>query len=120
MISTGDPLQGHPVLLKLLEPGEEIEHAATAGEAVLAVTTKRIAVVDQQRAALDIAIDGLRRIQFDIEKTRPATLVLVPESPHDNPQVLAVRPEEYEAVAAALVTVGHRLAERGPDTASVG
>jgi len=112
MASGVDPLQGHPLLQKLLEPGEEVKHATTAGEAVLAVTTRRIAVVDEQRAALDIAIDGLRRIQFDIERTRPATLVLVPESPHDPPQVLAVRPEEYEAVAAALVTVGLRLAER--------
>ena len=120
MVSAVDPLQSHPVLLKLLEPGEEIEHAASAGEAVLAITTRRIAVVDQERAALDIAIDRLRRIQFDIEKMRPATLVLVPESPHDNPQVLAVKPEEYEAVAAALVTVGLRLAERGQEAASAG
>ena len=120
MNSAGDSLQCHPVLLKLLEPGEEIEHATTAGEAILAVTTRRIAVVDQERTALDIAIDRLRGVQFDIEKTRPATLVLVPESPHDYPQVLAVRPEEYEAVAAALVTIGLRLAERGQDAEAVG
>ena len=58
MMSAGHPLQGHPVLLKLLEPGEEIEHATTAGEAILAVTTRRIAVVDQERTALDIQSTG--------------------------------------------------------------
>jgi hypothetical protein len=66
-------------------------------------------VVDS-RTALDISIEDVRRIQFDIEKSRPATLVIVPEHRADMPQVLAVRPEEYPAVAAALVAIGQTLA----------
>jgi len=52
----------------------------------------------------------LRRIQFDVERRRPATLVLVPELPRDEPQVLAIEPERYEEVADALVIIGRRLA----------
>ena len=48
---------------------------------------------------------------FDIEKSRPATLVLVPEDADHGPQVLGVEPAEYEAMAGALVTIGRRLAE---------
>ena len=93
-------------------PAKRFQHTAPAGTAVLAVTDRRIAVVEDGRTALALAIDGLRRIQFDIEKDRPATLVLVPEHVNYAPQVLAVRPSEYEALAAALVTIGRRLAER--------
>lgn len=38
--------------------------------------------------ALDVSIDNLRRVQFDIERERPATLVVVPQQPTDEPQVL--------------------------------
>ena len=59
---------------------------------------------------LDLPIGGLRRIQFDIERQRPATLVIVPEETEQEPQVLAVAPEYYREVADALVVVGQRLA----------
>jgi hypothetical protein len=49
--------------------------------------------------ALDVPLDNLRRVQFDIERERPASLVVVPERPLDEPQVLLVKPAEYEAVA---------------------
>jgi hypothetical protein len=106
-----DLQRSHPAVLRLLEPGEEVHHAAPIGDSLLAVTSRRIAVVGEDRAALDVAIDGLRRIQFDIEKNRPATLVLVPEHAENDPQVLTVQPAEYESVAAALVAIGQRLAE---------
>jgi hypothetical protein len=80
------------------------------GDALLAVTSRRIAIIEGKRTALDLPIDGVRRVQFDIEKTRPATLVIVPEDARYAPQVLPVRPEEYKAVADALVTIGRRLA----------
>ena len=60
---------------------------------------------------LDISYDRLRRIQFDIERSRPATLVIVPESPSDEPQLLAIPPEEYERAARALAVIGERLSE---------
>ena len=55
-------------------------------------------------------IDNLRRIEFDIERDRPATLVIVPQDPTDEPQVLVVQPADYEGVAEAVVVLGKRLA----------
>src|SRR3954464_9672092 len=100
----------HPVIRSLLQPGEQVEHRAHAFDAVIAVTERRLAVVEAERVALAIDITQLRRVQFDIEKTRPATLVIVPEDPLDAPQMLAVAPEHYDEVASLLVTVGRRLA----------
>ena len=57
-----------------------------------------------------VNVENLRRVEFDIERDRPATLVVVPVSPQDEPQVLAVQPEEYEGVANALVVIRCRLA----------
>ena len=113
MTAARDPLDD-PAIVRLLEPGEAVEHVTTAGEALFAVTSRRVAIVENDRTALDIAVESVRRIQFDIEKSRPATLVIVPEEPHFAPQVLPVRPEQYKAVSDALVTIGRRLAELGP------
>jgi hypothetical protein len=101
-------MRDHP--LRSLDPDEEIHVQATAGESVVIVTDRRLTIASEERIALDLPIDNLRRIQFDIERDRPATLVVVPQRPLDEPQVLAVKPEEYEAVAEALVVVGQRLA----------
>jgi hypothetical protein len=108
---TEKKLHNDPAITRLLGEGEEIRHTALAGDAVLAVTTRRVAIVEGGRTALDLAIDGLRRIQFDIERTRPATLVVVPDEGRHPPQVLPVRPDQYEAVAEALVAIGLRLAD---------
>jgi hypothetical protein len=35
------------------------------------------------RVRLNVPIENVRRIQFDIERDRPATLVIVPDSPSD-------------------------------------
>ena len=57
------------------------------------------------------AATSLRRVQFDIERGRPATLVLVPDRPADVPQVLAIPPQQYAVVGEALSLVGQRLAD---------
>jgi hypothetical protein len=101
-----------PAVPHVLRPSEEIQHAVTAGGLLLAVTTDRIAVMEDGRAVLDVSIDDLRRIQFDIKKRRPASLVIAPEHPGDPPLVQAVLPTEYPAVAAALVSIGQSLASR--------
>jgi hypothetical protein len=100
----------HPALGSL-DPDEEIHVQAHAGDSLVIVTSKRLAIAAAERLALDVHIANLRRIQFDIERERPATLVIVPQSPQDEPQVIAVQPQDYEGVAQALVTVGRRLAE---------
>jgi hypothetical protein len=73
------------------------------------VTDNRLLVADRNRAALAIRLDGIRRVQFDIERRRPATLVIVPESAAHEPRVLAIPPEQYGATAEALVALGHAL-----------
>jgi len=94
---------------KVLEPGESIELVASARTHRVVLTDRRVAVADEERVALQVPYPALRRIQFDIERNRPATLVIVPESPHDEPQVLAIQPEDYDDIARALVAIGHRI-----------
>ncbi len=98
----------HPALRRL-EPGETVQAVARAASASLLVTDRRLAVADEDRLALDIPFDGLRRIQFDIERSRPATLVIVPEHPANEPQVLAVPPDRFDEVTRALALIGSRL-----------
>jgi hypothetical protein len=57
------------------------------GNGLVALTDRRLLVTDTQRVALNVAIDEIRRVQFDIERQRPATLVIVPEHPRDQPQI---------------------------------
>jgi hypothetical protein len=102
----------HPAL-HLVEPGESIEFVAETATAKVLVTDRRLAVAAGDRIALNITFEGLRRIQFDIERRRPATLVIVPEDAGDEPQVLAVPPDRYDEVTRALATIGRRLAEVG-------
>ena len=99
----------HPAL-RVMAPDERVQARARAGDTEIVVTDRRLAVGSTDRLTLDIGLDGLRRIQFDIERDRPATLVVVPEQPSHEPQVLAVHPEDYPAVAQALVYIGQRLA----------
>ena len=98
----------HPAL-RILGPDEKVEVRAAAGDTLVVVTNRRMAVANAERLMLDVPIENLRRIQFDIERQRPATLVIVPEHPEDEPQVLAIEPRDYEAIARALVVVGRRF-----------
>ena len=107
-----EELADHPILRTVAE-AEAIEAAAQVREANLVVTKRRVAVASEARLLLDVPIRDLRRIQFDIERTRPATLVIVPEHPDHEPQVLAVPREEYRAVAEVLIVLGERLAAGG-------
>jgi len=103
-----------PVLIEVLDPGETVRLKARGTDAVLAVTDRRLVVAAPQRIALAVPFSDLRRIQFDIEKDRPATLVLVPEDSWHEPQVLSIAPEDYRDTAEALVAIGLQLAEIGP------
>ena len=102
-------MDDHPAL-RILEPDERVEIQAPAGDALVVVTDRRLAVASAERLMLDVPIDALRRIQFDIERNRPATLVIVPEEPSHEPQVLAIEPAGFEAIGRALVTVALRFA----------
>ena len=109
-------MQDHPADLRLeaiLPADEPIQLRAVAGDAVVAITDRRIAIADAHRLMMDTPIQGLRRIQFDIERGRPATLVFVPDSAASPPQVLAVPPDRYDGVSQALAYIGKRLAGLG-------
>ena len=102
-------MDAHPIL-GALQADEEVHVEAAAGDSVVVVTNRRLAIKSTERLALDVPIHNLRRVQFDIERDRPATLVVVPQEPTDEPQVLSVKPDEYEGVAKALAVLGQRLA----------
>jgi hypothetical protein len=98
---------------QLLEPDETIEVEAETPNVKLLVTDRRVAVATEDRVALDVGYTGVRRIQFDIERHRPATLVIVPEHPSHEPQVIGIPVDSYDQVTRALAVVGRRLAEAG-------
>jgi hypothetical protein len=98
----------HPVVRRL-GPDETVRAHIPVAQAKIVLTDRRLAVADEERLALDIEIAALRRIQFDIERDRPATLVIVPDHPMHEPQVLAVPNEQLPAVAEALAYIGQRL-----------
>ncbi|MEA2518612.1 MAG: hypothetical protein QOF49_692 [Chloroflexota bacterium] len=97
------------ILRQVLAPDERVRVKAIASDAVLAVTDRRLVVAAPSRLALAIEFAAVRRVQFDIERDRPATLVIVPELASDEPQVLAIAPHQYEAAAAAIVALGLAL-----------
>ncbi len=66
-------------------------------------------MANDDRVVLDVAFEGLRRIQFDVERRRPATLVIVPENATHEPPVLAVPADRYDQITQALALIGHRL-----------
>jgi hypothetical protein len=106
---------------RLLDPSESVHVEARADDALVLVTDKRLAVASRpDRFDLDIPFDGLRRVQFDIERTRPAVLVIVPEHPTDRPQVLSIPPEQYDLVGQALAIIGRQLWRRPSDKAPTG
>src|SRR5918995_7419747 len=96
---------GHPAL-RLLEADESVHVLADARSAMVLVTDRRLAVTEGEHIVLNIGFEELRRIQFEIERERPATLVIVPESPAHPPQVLAIPPERYDEIGRALVLIG--------------
>jgi hypothetical protein len=100
-----------PTLLHILGPDEELHIQARSVDSVVAITDRRLIVTSGERVELDIPYEQLRRVQFDIERGRPATLVIVPEWPSDRPQVLAIPPEEYEHTAIGIGRIGRHLDE---------
>jgi hypothetical protein len=99
---------GRPALVSL-GSGERIEVHAKALDANLVLTDRRLVVASEARLMIDVPIEQVRRIQFDIEKGRPATFVVVPEWPSDPSQSLAIPPDQYPQVARLLTAIGTRL-----------
>ena len=103
-----------PTLLHILRADEELHIQARSMDSVVAITDRRVIVTSGERIELDIPYEQLRRVQFDIERGRPATLVIVPEWPSDRPQVLAIPPRStsvrhWESVASASISTSRGL-----------
>jgi hypothetical protein len=107
-------------ITSLLEPGEQLHVHAEATDAQMLVTDRRVAVAVNDRLSLAVPFESLRRIQFDIERERHATLVLVPDHPADPPQVLVIPPQQYDSVGRALAVIGRRFAESMSQASSGG
>lgn len=103
--------------LRILEPDETLHVQARASDAVMLVTDRRVAVAVQDRLAMAVPFEALRRIQFDVERDRHATLILVPDQVADTPQVLVIPPEEYSAVGEAIAVIGQRFVETASKSA---
>jgi hypothetical protein len=102
-----------PSLLRILQPNEELHVQARAMDGVVAVTDRRLVVTTNHRVTLDVPYRELRRVQFDVERGRPATFVVVPDDPSNPPEVLAIPTSEYENTARVLALIGQRIAQGG-------
>jgi hypothetical protein len=109
-MSAGNDETIRPALV-LLGADERIEAHALAVDASLVLTNRRLVVATEATLTMDVPIEEVRRIQFDIEKGRPATFVVVPEWPTNPPQSLAIPPEQYGPIASLLTVIGTRLHE---------
>jgi hypothetical protein len=95
----------------ILRPGEVVEaHTVVKGSAI-AVTQERLVLVEGDQPVLDIPFGELRRIQFDIERGRDATLVLVPEHVSNWPRVVSVPVSNLRETSAVLARIGERINE---------
>lgn len=93
----------------ILEPGEVVANHVATDDFVLAVTARRIVVVEDDRTVLDLPFSGLRRVQLDLERGRDATLVLVPESIRNEPRVFGVPIESLMDTVLALVRITEQM-----------
>jgi hypothetical protein len=101
-----------PSLLRILQPDEELDVQARAMDGIVAVTNRRLVITSNSRVVLDVPYGDVRRIQFDIERGRPATFVVVPDDPSNPPEVLAIPASQYENAGRVLALIGERIALR--------
>lgn len=97
--------------LRAIAP-QDIRAQASADGHNLVVTDDLVRVGAADRIVLDVPLEDLRRIQFDIERDRPATLVIVPDAGWRDSQVIMVEPDEYEGLCQALAVIGMKMAGR--------
>jgi len=93
----------------ILQPGEVVESQAHAGNFLIAATSRRIVVTEGDRSVMDISFGELRRVQFDIERDRDATLVIVPEHIRNEPRVFTVPLANLTETALTLAMIGQRI-----------
>ena len=103
MIERDDPV------MRRLGPGEVVRGVVEGIEGRLVLTDRRVFITVDGRITLDVSIDKLRLVEFDLETERPATVIIVPEDPLDAPRQLAIEPQQYDEVASVLAQLGPRI-----------
>jgi hypothetical protein len=96
-------------ILHILEPDEELHLQAQAVEAIVAITDRRVIVAAGEDVSLAVPYAAIRRLELNVERGRPATLLIVPERADLEPQVLSVQAAELPGVAQAMAFIGERL-----------
>ena len=111
MSDTSTPTGRAFPLPHILRPGEVVETQAVVEGSAILVTRERLIVVEGDKTVLDIPFDELRRVQFDIERGRDATLVIVPEHISNWPRIVSVPIPNLRETALVLARVGERVNE---------
>jgi hypothetical protein len=106
-----DPADRSFPLPHILRPGEIIESQAQANGAIIAVTGQRLVVAEGDKTVLDIPFSEVRRVQFDIERGRDATLVIVPEHITNWPRIVSVPVPNLKETALVLARIGEGINE---------
>lgn len=100
-----------PVKLRL-DSDEVVRSVVDGVGGRLVLTDRRVVITEHGVITLDVPIDKLRFVEFDLESDRPARVIVVPQHPSDPPRQLAIEPQQYREVAAVLAQLGPRI--QGP------
>ena len=100
---------GHHDAVASRNPDERVHADIETEGGQLLVTDRRVAISRGVRIALDLRFDEIRRIQLDIERHHPATMVVVPDSARQEPQVLPIPTEALDTVTAALSFIARAI-----------
>ena len=111
MSDTSNPAGRSFPLPHVLHPGEVVETQAIVEGSAIAITQERLIVAEADKTVLDIRFEEVRRIQFDIERGRDATLVIVPEHINNWPRVVSVPVRHLRETSAVLARIGERINE---------
>ena len=98
-----------PALPAISPSGRDAHLAVRLPEQDVTIDDGRLSVRSAGRTVLDLPIAEIRRVQFDVERGRPATFVIVPERAMHEPQVIAVPVELLSAMGELLARLGRRL-----------
>lgn len=98
-----------------LGPNEAVRGLIDGTDGRLVLTDHRVLVSENGRITLDVPIANLRLVEFDVERQRPARVIVVPESPLDAPRDLSIEPQQYDEVASVLQQLGPQV--QGPPQA---
>lgn len=98
-----------------IEGTDQARALVEAAEAKVVLTDSEIALASERRVEMTVPINRLRRVEFGIEQGRPVTLILVPESSLQPPQILTIPADQYEAVSRLLIAIAEDIAKPADD-----